>query len=299
MLNYLGSTVGGVMNLLRLYCTTVPPSLGSCFSEKGPGPHFLGPLMAFPQPHPHTHKLLIGWGVQVCAHYHSQHPTTDTFLGEFPMTKPRTHFRSGPGPKGSGCKWFRGPLAFQTCLLERHCRASKFSSHVWAGEHFRGPTLQILTHLWKHMSAHLPSPLEGSPHPRPCLRTTPPQTTINPCLNFALRWGPLQFRCFLTSHSSSIKGPNTKRCLECGSYAFLPSGPLIMVQGKLLQKAIGSLQIRIHFFSSLAILLVFSFFLFLLFFPYAFSFIFKFFFLFSVHFIIIIIIACFHSLLLL
>ena len=36
-----------------------------------------------------------------------------------------------------------------------------------AGEEFRGLTLQILTHLWKHMSAHLPSPLEGSPHPRP------------------------------------------------------------------------------------------------------------------------------------
>ena len=36
-----------------------------------------------------------------------------------------------------------------------------------AGEEFRGLTLQILTHLWKHMSSHLPSPLEGSPHPRP------------------------------------------------------------------------------------------------------------------------------------
>ena len=30
------------------------------------------------------------------------------FSGEFRMTKPSMHFRSGPGPKGSGCKCFRG-----------------------------------------------------------------------------------------------------------------------------------------------------------------------------------------------
>ena len=148
-------------------CTIAPPSLWRCFSEKGPGPRPLGPLMAFPQPHSTTHKLLIGWGVRGCPHSHSWHPSTDTFLREFPMTKPRTHFRSGPGPKGSGCKWFGGPLDIQTCLLESHCRASTFGTHVWAGEHFPGLTLQILTHSWKHMSAHLPSPLEGSPHPRP------------------------------------------------------------------------------------------------------------------------------------
>ena len=60
----------------------------------------------------------------------------------------------------------RGAVGFQPCPLESHCRASKFSTHMRAGEEFRGLTLQILTHLWKHMSAHLPSPLEGSPHPQ-------------------------------------------------------------------------------------------------------------------------------------
>ena len=68
---------------------------------------------------------------------------------------------------------FQGPLTLQTCLLESHCRASKFSTHVRAGEQFRGLTLQILTHLWKHMSAHLPSPLEGSPHTRPLPEDNP------------------------------------------------------------------------------------------------------------------------------
>ena len=46
--------------------------------------------------------------------------------------------------------------------------------HIHAGgEEFRGITLQIPTHMRKHMSANLPSPIEGSPHPRPLPEDNP------------------------------------------------------------------------------------------------------------------------------
>ena len=95
-----------------------------------------------------------------------------------------------------------------------------------------------------------PLPFRGLPSPDPCLRTTPPQTTRNPCLNFALQWGPLQFLCFLTGHSPSVQGPGTKRCRERGTYAFLPSGPLVKPQSELIPKGIGLLQLWIPCFSS-------------------------------------------------
>ena len=79
-----------------------------------------------------------------------------------------------------------------------------------------------------------PLPFRGLPTPDPCLRTTPPRTTINPCLNFALQRGPPQFLCVLTGHSSSVQGPSTKRCQQSATYAFLPSGPLLKTQSELI-----------------------------------------------------------------
>lgn len=53
----------------------------------------------------------------------------------------------------------RGHWAFQPCPLEIHCGASEFSTQMPAAQDFRGLTIHILTHVWKHMSAHRTSPL--------------------------------------------------------------------------------------------------------------------------------------------
>ena len=64
-----------------------------------------------------------------------------------------------PSSKGLGMQMIRGHWAFQPCPLEIHCGPSKFSTQMRAAEECRGLTIHILTHLCKHMYAHLPSPL--------------------------------------------------------------------------------------------------------------------------------------------
>ena len=68
--------------------------------------------------------------------------------------------------------------------------------------------------------------------------------------------GP-QFRCVLTGHSSSVQGPSTETCRQSGTYAFLPSGPLVKIQSELIWKGIGSLQLWIHFCSSFSLSVAF------------------------------------------
>ena len=67
----------------------------------------------------------------------------------------------------------RGHWAFQPCPLESHCGPSKFSTQMRAAEECRGLTIHVLTHLCKHRSAPLPSPLQGSPLPRPLPEDNP------------------------------------------------------------------------------------------------------------------------------
>ena len=72
-------------------------------------------------------------------------PPLTLFLGNSPWQSPACTSDLALDQRAQDANDSGGPLAFQPCPLESPCRASKFSTHVRAGEQFRGLTLLILT----------------------------------------------------------------------------------------------------------------------------------------------------------